>query len=56
MDKYYLIDYPWYTGTSIVYAPDFSKLTVIRLEELSVFTQYLFHSDSNNLRSRPDLK
>jgi len=33
-----------------------NALTVRRLEELSVLTQYLFHSISNNLRSREDLK
>ena len=31
-------------------------LTVIRLEELSVFTQYLFHRDSKSFLSREDLK
>jgi len=33
-----------------------NAFTVRRLEELSVLTQYLFHSISNNLRSRDDLK
>jgi len=31
-------------------------LTVRRLDELSVLTQYLFHNISSNRRSRDDLK
>lgn len=52
--------------TSRVYTIDFSQtnsnderpilLTVIRDDELSVLTQYLFQSESNSFLSREDLK
>ena len=47
---------PYITRSSISTETKQCRLTVKRLEELNVFTQYLFQSDSSIFLSNADLK